>query len=81
MSHASQAFETHGTVRLGGNEPHISDRWDLNPQHSAWRADALPIELLPHTNIAELESATSHSVSAGALPAELYVLAVLLVIR
>ena len=26
----------------------LSGRRDSNPQHSAWKAEALPIELLPH---------------------------------
>ena len=26
----------------------MSGKWDLNPRPSAWEADALPTELLPH---------------------------------
>jgi hypothetical protein len=42
-----------GHPRVGGSAPTARRAWsgrrDSNPRHSAWEADALPTELLPHT--------------------------------
>jgi len=45
--HVANGRENQG-VTTADKPGHESGRWDSNPQHSAWKADTLPIELHPH---------------------------------